>query len=896
MKLRGVFVILVSVLFLFTLSNVSSEIIIHNFTLETEYTSDQNISGEINLTILNENLESLFESDFGEISLKDFFEKTNVYYNDNCSTLNCQESYEKSGSGSASLNINLGDEEEYFGFVLKGIKINVNDFNFNIKSNFLKSSEIPLELKFFERASWIFDKSSTDFSEAASYGCYVSGTETAEIDMTRFCEKISIERDVSSLMLGADISGFSSDLKMVVYRDTELTSCTLDSHKYCITDEGVEAGDYYVCLETEVNTNFTIQKESGGDSCGWAQPINEGFTIPSEFTKDFAIFVKTPKYAAASELDLTSQDLLDLEIVSDIESYLNIHYKNKDCTDDCVLPIKVSGVSQNLKILNISLNYTDDGERESENKTYKILKSPVKVNFSGIISLEDFDFSVQEEGEKDFTLSLADEELIDEEIEVFSSSEIQSITPKNPLAGVPTEFTANLDSDKNVISYTWDFGDDTTPIKTQEDSVVHTYDELGGYDLILTITETSKRNVSKRFSVIVGSPEDVVDLILSVKNQSIRNSIKDLDDFQDWYKTRIRSLAQLDFYEGELKRLKKKITNAVSDKEFLEIALELQDLNVPAEIIISESTEYPLSTQLQDIDLSPILSVAGGSIDATLTEKYKNAVIVWQTSNIDAVIKREKISVISYDENQETILNIYNMDIDSNSNLESYFTIGKKREELFFEQDLQVRKSGDHSIIILNSDEEKIFNFYIEGDYDLVFYTSPKPSQLDIDLEIGTCNYNNRCEDSLGEDYKNCRNDCKPYGWFIFYTLLVIFIGLIIYTILQIWYKNKYENSLFKDRRQLFNLLMFIDNTKARGLKDEQIIKQLKQKKWSSEQIRYAMRKSQGKTTGMIEIIPIEKVSAFFRRKHAEEIQSQNKITQFPKPNQLPNLGSKKRF
>ena len=64
---------------------------------------------------------------------------------------------------------------------------------------------------------------------------------------------------------------------------------------------------------------------------------------------------------------------------------------------------------------------------------------------------------------------------------------------------------------------------------------------------------------------------------------------------------------------------------------------------------------------------------------------------------------------------------------------------------------------------------------------------------------------------------------------------------------------------------------MYVTNARARGMDDKKIREELKKKKWSSERINYVLRKSRGKSTGLFEIIPIEKISAYFRNKKAKK-------------------------
>ena len=106
--------------------------------------------------------------------------------------------------------------------------------------------------------------------------------------------------------------------------------------------------------------------------------------------------------------------------------------------------------------------------------------------------------------------------------------------------------------------------------------------------------------------------------------------------------------------------------------------------------------------------------------------------------------------------------------------------------------------------------------------------------------------------------------------------MLVLFIGFIAYIILQEWYRRKYEDYLFKNRNSLYNLISYIEGVKKKGVKNEEISKQLKKSGWNSEQITYIMKKYAGERTGMFEI-PVNKILDFFKKKQ------NNKKTGLPK-------------
>jgi hypothetical protein len=57
------------------------------------------------------------------------------------------------------------------------------------------------------------------------------------------------------------------------------------------------------------------------------------------------------------------------------------------------------------------------------------------------------------------------------------------------------------------------------------------------------------------------------------------------------------------------------------------------------------------------------------------------------------------------------------------------------------------------------------------------------------------------------------------------------------------WYKHRYENFLFKNRNDLYNIVNFVKNAKNSGLSNSEIKEKLKKAGWTGEQIVYVLKK-----------------------------------------------------
>lgn len=104
-----------------------------------------------------------------------------------------------------------------------------------------------------------------------------------------------------------------------------------------------------------------------------------------------------------------------------------------------------------------------------------------------------------------------------------------------------------------------------------------------------------------------------------------------------------------------------------------------------------------------------------------------------------------------------------------------------------------------------------------------------------------------------GENVIDSDTESKVSKWVLF-SLIALFLVIVFslaYALMKVWYDKKYENYLFKNKNQLYNLVVYIHNAKKKGIPNNEIEKNLRKAKWSGEQIRYIMRKYAGKRTGM---------------------------------------------
>ncbi|MBU0661786.1 hypothetical protein KKG22_06465, partial [Patescibacteria group bacterium] len=257
-------------------------------------------------------------------------------------------------------------------------------------------------------------------------------------------------------------------------------------------------------------------------------------------------------------------------------------------------------------------------------------------------------------------------------------------------------------------------------------------------------------------------------------------------------------------------------------------------------------------------------------------EEYRDAVIEWQQENLEVSISFEKISGV-YGFEQETIGTFYELNIKQiiNNMYNPYLFISEMDGIVFKENYLESEESGYKYIALKNDKSVGFFTTENLEIADLPVFISPGLGRLTLS---GV---------HVGEEQPEAIN----FALLTMVLILVLLLGIIGYIFLQEWYKKQYENYLFRDQTNLYNLIHYIDNTKRKGFNENEIEMKLRGVGWNSEQINYAMRKYAGKRTGMIEI-PIDKIFKSFGKKSAQTEPIQNppkSVVPFPIRPKIPS-------
>ncbi len=875
-------------LFMFLISFAAADFEVGNLShqlTKTAYGPEETIQGWINISLDDESTNSVFEdSEENSISLISLLglntdlEKGTDY---TCSIIGCESDYDASDSGQSTKLIILNQESSILGIKFSGEITSITSVNFSINSAAGESCENQLKIDFLndDNIDLKNENSGTNYcSDSKDYGCYDDAKTNKKYNLgtTYYCQGIELG-EYPGFKIGAWVKEESSgnaELTMSLYTSygEEKESCELvkspgEGEISCeINYSTMGSEDYYICIKSDGGSgNYKIRGNSNPTTgCGFY-----GHPVPSNTPGAYQIFAEGKQFGSVVDLYVPHS------ITANIQNYILEKYGSLDCSDDCYVPIKIiSGVSQTITLQNLELVYRESsGEITESNANFYELDETASLVSSDFIQifLDKGNFTLPDEyGETDYRLDLDETKIFSEEIDIEKIPLIERLIPMTTASAFPTEFEVKIDSSANITKYEWDFGDNKTSTTTKN-KAVHTYESTGTYELEITVTDTNNKKATKSFSIEVSTPENEINESLEKKLNNLKNLDSQIDKFELFTQESLKSVLNLTYLETALTDLQKDFLQASSEEEYNSIITNLVKLDVPESVRISEIVApLPFFPKISNIDLEALIEITGEEYDSDQEYGYTEAVLGWEQQYLDAKIRSKKISG-KYDGEEESILRIFEIKITEKETLSTnpYFVV-EKLENLKFKENYGEQEVLGYKYIELEGSKTILFSTTEDINFvDLPAFIAPEIKELTTIAE--------------GIEEKP-----KTSKWVIFTLVLGLLVigGIVTYVILQEWYKKKYEEHLFKNRNNLFNLINYIEGVKRKGLTNKEITSKLKKAGWNSEQISYALKKHAGKRTGMAEL-PFK----FWKKKN-----------QFPRNMTHPRRGdlqrkfSKKRF
>jgi PKD repeat protein len=698
------------------------------------------------------------------------------------------------------------------------------------------------------------------------------------------CEKIVLP-PMRGFRVGTKING-TGDATFHITLDAEGIggTCRITTSnggaKSCDIELDETLGDYIeadVCLfADESNTNLYNVNFEDVDVCGYNEDNGQ------IFHHDFEIYARPLKYKEVEDFRFDSNIFeVETNLSGIVWDYVDDKYGG-DCDPECIIPIKVySGILQSLRIDDSKLGYKANGLEQNPIVDFYSLdeiSASISSEFMKLV-IDDAEFSVPNEVGKhdlDFRIGGAG---IDDEINVKSVPTIVRVFPTRPALLVPTKFVAVMEGlvENESYQYIWDFGDGSSSKISLDNVMEYTYSAKDSYTITLNVT-SDFGEVSRSFPISVVTPYDAI-------NKTINEYTRDLDKVDgklkllpSWVQERILKINDIDSLRGAVDRLEKKYKETLrdEDEELIKIMNDLVVLKIPNDLRVGQSINKAAFVQSRErFDVNALGELGAGDVQED-EEKYYDSVNAWVRQNVDITLESSTYFLYYESGSSEVLVSHIKLVMTPMKDVEEFFMILEGNPSDIVLMDDYREKDLDFGYGLrfpeLFSGESKNVEFLIPEVVEILdppVYVSPEYRSLEFSFEAGVCNNNNICDANAGETYKNCRADCKPWSLTLVFLFVLVVVTLIIYVVLQEWYKRGYERHLFKNKNQLFNIMAFMRNAQNAGMGKKQVFEKLRPFKWSKEQLNYAWNRLHGKRTGMWEI-PIFR--SFERKKIKEEM------------------------
>ena len=851
--------ILMSMLAIYFASYVAAQTTLRNETLPTQLSVGSRLGGTITVIFNDENLDALLRTNFGQsISLRTLLElnqKTaGTHYN--CSSLNCMPYYD---SASAVEQIALTSEGTDVGFVLEGASVrNVRDVRLDIRGSSAPSCFPDLSYDMFNEGTRIV--TSTRYTDQ---GCYVPRYGCFESDRTNYqsvnvpagsasyCEKITLPA-APAFRVGARLTNSSSGsaaLTMKLYQlsGTLLGQCTLplfaqnEEELNCIVPRGAAAQeDYLVCISAGSASSYRIRAESN-EPCG---TTDRGVS----YMADYEIFAQNLRFDSPNiELsdgafrNATGQALLPL-----IQSYLTDRYNNH-CQPNCIVPLRIFGAAQEVRFSNAFIRYDSAiGTGVESSSVYSLTGKNAAID-SGVLMLDlsMANFTIpQEFSGRTLELFIDNRSLVRKNVNVSAGFSFD-LQPKFAAFARDTVFT--IMPSNNISRTTWSFGDGSLVQSSQGATARHRYNTQGLFTIMVDATNTIGQTSRRAFNVQVSDPRSAVEETLALYERDLKSIFNNISLYPNWLQQELLTRLELAAINQTVAAARTAQTSAVNESDFVEIVNGLIDVRVPAGISITVRGTLPLSVGSENMDISLLKEMS----DITISdESLRNSVLLWMGEHYAPQVRFETYSA-HYGDVSEPVITKFTIDLNARGQrVPTQLVVGYPADSVRVVSSSSGNDSLSRGVSIGVPEGANSAEFSVVGmisPLELGAYLVPAQIDRLGDLQLpadNACNFDGLCSDE--ETRANCPSDCRPWGTAITLIVFILIIGALAYFGLRWWYAHRYENHLFKNKQDLYNLLNFIGNAQRTGMPRKDIQKKLKAAGWTSEQASYALSKYAG--------------------------------------------------
>ncbi len=851
----------------------------------------QVLEGSLNFSLLNEPGSAIVKATITpgntvfNATLLNFLKKANAQFT--CVPSDCNVTYTAT-SPAPSKTVPLGVGDKYFGLAAQGTNPQIMALSFLVtgqSSGQDVCGESPLKLDLLDDGSIDFE-----YKEAAETWCSVlrnsecfnaaAATSASDLTTTPYCQKFNLSKTGKlEVAVQAKLDGsvpnnepVGNDIIFYVY-DTSGNvkgNCTVewfDSATYdsasCVVgiDEYGEPTNFYIdkkdsyfiCVARSYSSAavYNIKKETTTPVCGF-------YGVPSSnapaYNEDYAISAHEANFAPFNGEEIFNETSVIGGIVlpTYVKNYIASKYNN-DCTisGGCVIPMKfVSLATQTLTLSDILFKFQPQGTGPtSHNYFYDLAVNWPKLNLSSQSQAQSLSFAALNvtapQQQATYTINAqiigTSTQGDSKQFKVEPVPNIASVTPLTVIPGQITRFrvVAIPSGGRTITNYIWNWGDGSAEQTTFEPNATHLY-ALGTYTLTVKAKDSGNMIGSKSFTITSNITKELLNSTINNMIARVNTLTLQFASLELWYKDMFA--LNLTEINSTLTTLKAQLPTA-APSQLPGMKSQLDAMNLPLNITDSlrliESSYY---VSVENIQPSYIPEITEETYDSDNEESYKNAIATWQQDNVELKLSGQ-IKTMAYETIVEDKATIVNIRIDpvaaSSSDVYLIFLLPSGVSY----NSVKVNKQGSYDVHNLNDaigfefsdlSSSETVSLALPGRQDfstLVFFASPALSELNV-----------QGGGTPGKEVKT------PWGLAIFFIILILLIIAAVLWFVWKGYDAKLEKKLFKNPGDVYNIMNFITNAQAKGMKKEQIEQQLLKAGWNKEQIAFAWEKLKKKS------------------------------------------------
>jgi len=774
------------------------------------------------------------------------------------------------------------NDRKTFGFRTSGNNVEITSLMFSIISDAPPSCNEDLTLSIAGNDDKLFQnyKYTNTTCGIVNRGCFNRNIGTYDLNPkitnTPFCEKMNFSV-APAVIVGARVQNSSkvSPIKMEMFGmlDNELQSfgsCILPKHLSniqelnCTIAHPTKKGEYIICISTDnAITDYRINAEQASPTCG-------SFGIDSgDSSIDYDIFAQALQFDSLNLTvnETTYEASTGNSLVTDINDYIETIY-DRNCTSSngCIIPFELKAVdSQIASISNVRIEYDATnlpGNFNSNAYSIEKINSTITSKFFNL-DIEKAGFTLPITTSKKTLQFILGGKTIPKTWDIiFTPGFNYDLSPRTALVGIDTTFW--ISTSTNLTSVTWDFGDETNVVTTQNKNIAHRYLQEGTYTIAIEAISKSDVSVSKTFEIFVGDPQVAADTLIKKFESNIANLSRQIESYPLFIRNELAKKINISDLNTSLQGIK---NGPYLDQNYSEAVTLLISLNVPKAILIKSTGTLPLEIGFNDIDASFIEALSNDSLTLSAGQKdtLKQNLINWNIDNYNSQAEFKIFLLQTESLISEPLFTYFklNSNFIGNNQKSVNLVINYPKDLVVFSENYgQNDLISESSGVAVPFSGSKTLEFILPSEVqvnELGAFIAPQISELGI---------NNEDIPLIPE------NDRPSKAKWYFIGVIVLFI--LLYILLQEWYKRRYESFLFKNKDDLYNLINFIFNSRISGLKNEEIRRKLNTFNWKSEQLTYAFKKLDGKRTGMWEIPIFKFIENRKVRKEIEKRQEQN--------------------